>query len=191
MAFSALTQFLFQFQKPGVYRGHTGAFQNGWVSRSENEKNCNGAGFEDSNHNMPEESIHTQLGRILQLLEKQEHCVHPDPAAQVVLSLVPIIGILAGAVVLIIFIRYFFEMRRQMIQSGRMPGSSIRYLRSIALLGGILSTAAGLPLTLLFLAIEGVAYPLLGGLIPLFAGIGLLVFFVLSRSSESRESDRT
>jgi len=135
---------------------------------------------------MQEVTIQEQLSQILAQLQAMQS-VQPDPVAQIILSLVPIFGIIAGMVVMIIFISFYFSTRRQMIAAGRFPTPTIEYLRSLTLLGGILAIASGLPLTLLFLIVEGVSYTLLGGLIPLFAGIGLLVFFSLTRSAKERE----
>ncbi len=136
---------------------------------------------------MQNESVQEQLQQILLELQRLQG-QHTDPVAQILLSLVPLLGIIAGTLVLIVFIRHYFATRQQMIQAGRFPTPTLQYLRSLALLGGILAIASGLPLTVLFLLVEGVSYPLLGGLIPLCAGIGLLIFFSLSRTES--ESDR-
>jgi hypothetical protein len=134
---------------------------------------------------MQDSSVQDQLQQILLQLQRLE-AHHTDPLAQVLLSLVPHAGIIAGMVVLIVFIRHYFGLRRQMIEAGRFPTPTIHYLRSLALIGGILAIASGLPLTVLFLAVEGVSYPLLGGLIPLSIGIGLLIFFVISRTQSEQ-----
>ena len=135
---------------------------------------------------MQDVSVQEQLQQILLQLQRLEG-QHTDPVAQILLSLVPLVGIIAGMVVLIIFIRHYYATRRQMIEAGRFPTPTIQYLRSLALLGGILAISSGLPLTLLFLVVEGISYPLLGGLIPLFAGIGLLIFFSLSRTESEHD----
>lgn len=136
---------------------------------------------------MNEVTIQQQLQQILSQLQKLEAAQQPDPIAQIILSLVPLFGIIAGMVVMLVFIRHYYVTRRQLIAAGRLPTPTIRYLRALTLLGGILCISAGLPLTVLFLAVEGVSYSLLGGLIPFFIGIGLLVFFSLSRHSETEE----
>ncbi|MBW7858645.1 MAG: hypothetical protein H3C43_10230 [Leptonema sp. (in: Bacteria)] len=136
---------------------------------------------------MNELTIQDQLQQILAQLQRLEAASQPDPIAQIILSLVPVFGIIAGMVVMLVFIRHYYVTRRQLIAAGRLPTPTIRYLRALTLLGGILCISAGLPLTVLFLAVEGVSYSLLGGLIPLFTGIGLLVFFSLSRASEHLE----
>lgn len=105
-------------------------------------------------------------------------------AVQIILSLVPLAGIIFGSTLIFFFLLWNYKLRKELIRSGQYRSTSVRNLRILALLTALMSIAAGIPLTLLFWAINGISYVLLGGLIPLFVGIGLLVFYILAVQQE-------
>ena len=105
-------------------------------------------------------------------------------AAQIMLSLVPMLGIVFGATLVFFFLFWNYRLKRELIRTNQYTHTTVRTLRMFSLLIGLLSIAVGLPLTFLFLAVEGISYALLGGLIPMFTGIGLLVFYGASRTKE-------
>lgn len=112
-------------------------------------------------------------------------------APEILLSLVPLVGIVFGCVLLFFFLLWQYRIRRELIRTGQHTPMFVANIRMLSLLVGLLSIAAGLPMTLLFMAIEGVDYVLLGGLLPLFAGIGCIVFYALTRrESSKREAAR-
>ncbi len=111
------------------------------------------------------------------------------PAAQVLLSLIPMIGIIMAAI-LIFF--YLLWRHRQIIRQIDV-GTYVRHsfdTYAFALFAGILLTLTGLVLTVLFLYLNGISYILLGGLIPFIIGVSLLIVLVIMTKKESEFSER-
>jgi len=103
-------------------------------------------------------------------------------AAQVIISIIPIVGIIAGSVVVFFYLLWKYKCRILLIKSGHFQRPSFDLL-SFSLLTGLLLGTVGLALTI-FLAIAlGVNFGLLGGIIPLATGTGLLVFYGIKRSA--------
>ncbi|HKL85934.1 MAG TPA: hypothetical protein VJ861_06355 [Treponemataceae bacterium] len=102
------------------------------------------------------------------------------PAAQIIIAVIPIVGIIMGAVVVFF---YLLWRHRQIVRQIEAGG----YIRPVfdlyvfCMLAGFLLTGTGLVLSLLFLFIEGISYTLLGGLIPFALGISLVAFYTVSR----------
>jgi hypothetical protein len=102
------------------------------------------------------------------------------PAAQIIIAIIPIVGIVMGAVVVFF---YLLWRHRQIVRQIE-AGSYVRpifdlYLFSV--LVGFLLTGVGLVLTLLILFVEGVSYTLMGGLIPFALGGSMLGFYFTTR----------
>lgn len=96
-------------------------------------------------------------------------------AAQVLVALIPIVGIAMGGIVVFFWLLWSHRERKLIIQQGLW--SPPRFdIDMVSLLSGLLLTAVGIVLTALILLVDGIGYPLFGGLIPLSVGIGLLVF---------------
>ncbi|HPE36065.1 MAG TPA: hypothetical protein PK625_02880 [Spirochaetales bacterium] len=103
-------------------------------------------------------------------------------ASQVIVSVIPIVGIVMGSVVIFFYILWGHRERTLMINRDLYHPTPLD-LDTFSLLAGILLSAVGLTLSVVFVAIGGFSYSLLGGLIPLSIGIGLLSFFgIRSRS---------
>jgi hypothetical protein len=103
-------------------------------------------------------------------------------AAQVIVALVPIIGIALGSVVAFFWLLWTHRERRLLIERGAWTPARID-LVILSLLSGLLLVTVGSVLSALIWAVDGVGYGLLGGLIPLATGIGLLIFVRLARST--------
>lgn len=101
-----------------------------------------------------------------------------SPAGQVIITLIPIIGIVIGGIVVFFYLLWHHREMSLLIKTGNYKPRTFN-LRIFSLFSGILLTAVGFILTILFILLEGLSYPLLGGLIPLCIGIALLVFFKL------------
>ncbi len=102
-----------------------------------------------------------------------------SPAAQVIISLIPIVGIVIGGVVVFFSLLWHHsEVKMQVRQNNyhREPFN----LKTFSLLIGLLLIAVGLILTIVFLCISGKSLSLLGGLIPLAIGISLIVFYAIN-----------
>lgn len=104
-------------------------------------------------------------------------------AVDVMLSIVPLAGIVFGCAIMFFFLLWRYRITKELIRTNQYTSGASKDLRAFVLLAGCMSLAVGMPLTILFYAVEKqLSYSLLGGLIPLSAGIGLLVFFALTRT---------
>ena len=106
-------------------------------------------------------------------------------AAQIIISIIPIVGIVMGATVAFFFLLWSHRQKMRLIEQGIAPPREFE-LDAYALLAGLLTTAVGAVLTLFFAVMEGVSYVLLGGLIPLALGAGLLLFCLIRGSSRRK-----
>ena len=102
-------------------------------------------------------------------------------AAQVIISIIPIVGIVMGSVVVFFYLLWNHKRRTLLIKAGQYKRPDFDLL-SFSLLAGLLLTTVGLALTV-FLAIAlRVNFGLLGGIIPLAIGIGLLTYYGIRRN---------
>ena len=108
----------------------------------------------------------------------------PSVASQVIISIIPIVGIVMGCVVVFFYILWVHRERMLMIEKGSYSPAPFD-LDTFSLLSGILLVAVGLTLTIAFIVVGTTAYTLLGGLIPLTVGIALLAFFALRAKQRS------
>ena len=97
-------------------------------------------------------------------------------AAQVIISIVPIVGITFGAVILFFYILWRHHEIKLQIKTGTFVPSKFNFA-AFSLLTGLLLTGIGLTLTAVFAIIDGFSYAILGGLLPMVVGICLLIFF--------------
>ena len=105
-------------------------------------------------------------------------------AAQVIISIIPIVGIVMGSVVIFFYLLWNHKRRTLLIQAGHYKRPDFDLL-SFSLLAGLLLGAIGLSLTV-FLAIAlGVNFGLLGGIIPLSIGIGLLAYYGIKHKNRN------
>jgi hypothetical protein len=105
-------------------------------------------------------------------------------AAQVIIAIIPIVGIVMGAVVVFFYLLWNHRRRVLLIKAGHYGRPDFDLL-SFSLLGGLLLGSVGLALTV-FLAIAiGAGFGLLGGIIPLSVGIGLLVYYGIKRGDKA------
>ncbi len=100
----------------------------------------------------------------------------PSAAAQVMITVIPIVGIVMGSVVIFFYLLWRYKQRTLMIEKGMDPHQQFDLL-TFSLLAGLLNLGVGLVLTLFFLLKEGTSYSVLGGLIPLSVGLSLVVFY--------------
>jgi hypothetical protein len=99
-------------------------------------------------------------------------------AAQVIISVIPIVGIVMGSIVIFFYLLWNHRRKTLLIKAGQY-NRPVFDLRSFSLLSGLLLSSVGIALTVLLSIIEGVSYGLLGGIIPLAMGIGLLAYYVI------------
>jgi len=110
------------------------------------------------------------------------------PAAQVIVSIIPIIGIVIGGVVMFFYFMWRHKQISLLIQTGNYK--PVRFdLRVFSLLAGLLLAGTGFVLTILFALLEGISYALLGGLIPCILGICLIAFYRISPKSKNTANE--
>ena len=107
----------------------------------------------------------------------------PSTAAQIMITIIPIVGIVTGGIVIFFFLLWSYRQKIRMIEKGIRPGGNFD-LQTFALLTGLLTFILGILLFFFFLFMEGVSYSLLGGLVPLSIGISFLLFFMIKRKQD-------
>ncbi len=109
----------------------------------------------------------------------------PSPAAQIMITIIPIVGIVMVSILLFFFLLWRHKQIICLIKSNNYTRNKIE-LSSFCLLVGILLFVIGLILTTLFAIIDGIGFVLLGGLIPLGCGISFLLYFVISEKIKTK-----
>ena len=101
-------------------------------------------------------------------------------AVQVIIAVIPIVGIVMGAVVVFFYLLWSHRRRTLLIKAGQYTRPAFDLL-SFSLLAGLLLGTVGLALTVFLALALGLNFGLLGGIIPLAVGIGLLVYYGIKR----------
>ncbi|HAP43779.1 MAG: hypothetical protein A2087_01625 [Spirochaetes bacterium GWD1_61_31] len=97
-------------------------------------------------------------------------------ASRVMVSVIPIVGIVMGSVVIFFYLLWTHREKMLLIERGLYHEHPLDWAM-FSLLVGILLTTLGVVLSLVFFLVVGFGLALLGGLIPLSLGVGFLVFF--------------
>jgi hypothetical protein len=105
-------------------------------------------------------------------------------AAQVIVSIIPIVGIVMGAVVVFFYLLWNYKRTSLLIKAGLYPKNDFDLL-SFSLLAGILLFCVGLTLTVFLVLFHGFGFGLMGGIIPLSIGIGLLIYYGIKRNDRA------
>ena len=106
-------------------------------------------------------------------------------AARVIIAIIPIVGIVMGAVVIFFYLLWNHRSRMLLIKAGHFNRPEFD-LTSFSLLTGLLLGSVGLTLTVFLAIVAGPTYGLLGGLIPLAMGFGLLVYYCINCRSKAK-----
>lgn len=109
----------------------------------------------------------------------------PSIAAQILITVIPITGIVMGSVVAFFYLLWHHKRSVLMIQSGNYE-RPVFDLLSFCLLAGMLLTCVGSALTAFLALLEGFGYGLLGGVIPLAIGVSLLAYYGVRRGERGR-----
>ena len=102
-------------------------------------------------------------------------------AAQVIIAIIPIVGIVMGSVVVFFYLLWNHRRRVLLIKAGQYQKPDFDLL-SFSLLAGLLLSSVGISLTVFLAVLKNTGYGLLGGIIPLSMGIGLLAYYIIKRS---------
>jgi len=106
--------------------------------------------------------------------------------AQVIIAIIPIVGIVMGSVVIFFYLLWNHRRRTLLIKAGHYQRPDFNFV-SFSLLSGLLLTTVGVALTVLLAIVVGASYGLLGGIIPLAMGVGLLTHYIIKRSESAAE----
>jgi hypothetical protein len=101
-------------------------------------------------------------------------------AAQVIIAIIPIAGIVMGSVVVFFYLLWHHRRRVLLIKAGQYQKPRFDLL-SFSLLTGLLLLSVGLAMTIFLAIMKNSGYGLLGGIIPLAVGIGLLIYYGIKR----------
>ncbi|MDR2500464.1 MAG: hypothetical protein LBD37_05215 [Treponema sp.] len=106
-------------------------------------------------------------------------------AAQVIIAVIPIVGIVMGAQVVFFYLLWSHKRKVLLMKTGCYTRPEFD-LRSFSLLTGLLLGVVGFSLTIFLSLVQGLNYGLLGGLIPLSIGIGLLLYYRIKYAEIAR-----
>ncbi len=103
--------------------------------------------------------------------------------AQVILAVVPIVGIVMGGIVVFFYLLWRNSQISLLIKTDKYQQTQFN-VKVFSLLTGFILTGVGIVLSIVFFLVKGVSYALLGGLIPLAIGISLLLFCKIYKTNE-------
>lgn len=109
---------------------------------------------------------------------EQQH----STAAQVIIAIIPIVGIVMGSAVVFFYLLWDHKRKTLLIQAGQYAKPTFDLL-SFSLLAGLLLSSVGVALTFFLAVTVGASFGLLGGIIPLAIGIGLLAFYGIKQGT--------
>jgi len=99
-----------------------------------------------------------------------------SPAAQVIIAIVPIVGIVFAFV--LIFFAILWRHHEVKLQIQKQTYEPVKYnWKAFSFLCGLCLIAVGFVLTLMFFLMDKISWGLLGGLIPLSLGIVFVIFY--------------
>jgi hypothetical protein len=105
-------------------------------------------------------------------------------AAQIIIAVIPIVGIIMGSIVIFFYLLWNHRRRTLLIKAGHYARPDFD-LMSFSLLAGLLLGVVGLALTVFLAIVAGANYGLLGGIIPLSIGSGLLTYYGIKRGDKA------
>ena len=111
----------------------------------------------------------------------------PSMAAQVIIAVIPIVGIVMGSVVLFLWIIFNYKTKKVLMEKGRYK-PVVFDIEMFSLFSGLLLLPIGLSLMLFFLLKHGLVSGVLSGLIPCSVGLGLMLFFIRKVAGLSRRN---
>lgn len=100
-------------------------------------------------------------------------------AAQVIIAIVPIVGIFIGGIVVFFYLLWRHHEIKLQIKTGTYITPQ-RNFKALALFCGLTLTSVGLILTLVFGILNRLSYSVLGGLLPFVTGVSSLLFYKLN-----------
>jgi hypothetical protein len=105
-------------------------------------------------------------------------------SAQVIIAIIPIVGIVMGATVIFFYLLWNHRRKVLLIKAGQYTRPDFDLL-PFSLLAGLLLGSVGAALTIFLAIVQGPNYGLLGGIIPFSIGVGLLVYYGIKRGDKA------
>jgi hypothetical protein len=105
-------------------------------------------------------------------------------AAEIIIAIIPIVGIIMGSVVVFFYLLWNHKRKMLLIKAGQNPRTDFDLL-SFSLLAGLLLVSVGISLTIFLAIAKGSGDGLLGGIIPLSIGVGLLIYYGMRRRDKN------
>ncbi len=99
----------------------------------------------------------------------------PSTAAQVIVSIIPIVGIVMGCGVIFFYLLFSYKLKKEMIIKGIYSRTPFD-LEVFSLIAGLILFILGAILVFFFLIKDGFSYGVLSGLIPSAIGLSLLIY---------------
>ncbi|MBN2531762.1 MAG: hypothetical protein JXB88_02660 [Spirochaetales bacterium] len=98
-------------------------------------------------------------------------------SAQVIIAIVPLVSVIVLGILTFFFMLWDHQKRMIIIQKGGSPPS--HRIDEKLLLLGIVALFIGIGLTVFFIIYNGMNPPLLGGIIPTTAGLGIITAYII------------
>jgi hypothetical protein len=114
----------------------------------------------------------------------------PSTAAQVIVTIIPIVGIVFGCLVIFFYLYWGHKQKILLIEKGLYRKIDFD-LEAFSLFTGLLLACIGGSLVVFFLVMQGFSYGVLSGLIPLATGISLLVFYSVRMVLATKNNEKT
>jgi hypothetical protein len=106
------------------------------------------------------------------------------PAAQVLIAALPMVAVVLLAILSFFFILWDYKRKRLLIERGGTPVP--RNIDEKLLLIGIVALFVGVGLLVFFALKTGLSDALLGGIIPTTAGMGIITYYVLVQRRKTK-----
>lgn len=109
------------------------------------------------------------------------------PAAQILIAILPLVAVVLLAVLAFFFFLWDYRMKKVIIEKGQKPVP--RYVDDKLLLIGLVSLFVGVGLLLFFVLYNGLSNSLLGGIMPVAAGLGIITYYVFMHGRRKRQRE--
>ena len=106
--------------------------------------------------------------------------------AEVLISILPIVTVVLASVLFFFYLLWDYKKTHLIIEQGGTPPES-KFNEKLLLIG-IVSLFVGIGLLIFFILSGGISDSLLGGIIPTAVGIGIIVFFLIQERRSGRDS---
>lgn len=113
----------------------------------------------------------------------------PSKAAQVIVTIIPIVGIVMGSIIIFFYLYWHHKQKIMMIEKNLFKKSDFD-IDSFSIFSGLILVSTGAVLMIFFLLMEGLSYSLLSGLVPLSIGCSLIIFFIIRINLKKHEKNR-